>query len=210
MNYNPENKCLRTFGLLSIQLLSLVFSLWLQSDLFMIPNSLFHLLKILAKVFSRRALESYLPRLQEVIKSEIAKWCAEPGSVDVYAATRSLTFRIAIGVLLGLHLEEERINYLAQIFGQLMSNLFSLPIDAPFSGLRKVSVNNFTSTQQMHEQLWISFVFIQKHLLSFFGNRRMLTIGMSHEIVWQNNKHTNSVDGQCPQWKNSRLKDFLR
>lgn len=159
----------------------------------MIRNSLFHLLKILAKVFSRKALESYLPRLQEVIKSEIAKWCTEPGSVDVYAATRSLTFRIAIGVLLGLHLEEERIDYLAQIFGQLMSNLFSLPIDAPFSGLRKVRVNNFTSTQQMHEQLWISFVFIQKNFLPFFGNRSMLTVGMSHEIVWQNNKH----DQQC-------------
>lgn len=193
MNYNPENKCLWTFGLLSSWLLSLVFSFWLQSDLFMTQNSLFHLLKILAKVFSRRALESYLPRLQEVIKSEIAKWCAEPGSVDVYAATRSLTFRIAIGVLLGLHLEEERIDYLAHIFGQLMSNLFSLPIDAPFSGLRKVSVNNFTRTQQMHEQLWISFVFIQKHFLPFFRNRSMLTVGMSHEIVWQNNKH----DQQC-------------
>lgn len=151
MNYNSENKCLRTFGLLSSWLLSLVFTFWRQSDLFydlklfISPCSLFHLLKILAKVFSRRALESYLPRLQEVIKSEIAKWCAEPGSVDVYTATRSLTFRIAIGVLLGLHLEEERIDYLAQIFGQLMSNLFSLPIDAPFSGLRKVRVNNFTS-----------------------------------------------------------------
>lgn len=60
--------------------------------------------------------------------------------MDVYSATRSLTFRIAIGVLLGLRLDEQRIAYLAQVFGQLMSNLFSLPIDAPFSGLRKVRV----------------------------------------------------------------------
>ncbi|XP_029691536.1 cytochrome P450 26C1 isoform X2 [Takifugu rubripes] len=125
---------------------SLVCTQWPQSTRIILgPNALVNSIgelhkrkrKILAKVFSRKALESYLPRLQEVIKSEIAKWCAEPGSVDVYAATRSLTFRIAIGVLLGLHLEEERIDYLAQIFGQLMSNLFSLPIDAPFSGLRK-------------------------------------------------------------------------
>lgn len=163
MNCNPANKCLRTFGLSSSWLLSLVFSFWLQSDLFLTRNSLFHLFKILAKVFSRRALESYLPRVQEVIKSEIAKWCTEPGSVDVYSATRSLMFRIAIGVLLGLRLEEERIVYLEHIFGQLMSNLFSLPIDAPFSGLRKVRVNNFRNTQQIHEQPWICFVFIQKH-----------------------------------------------
>lgn len=94
--------------------------------------------KILAKVFSRSALESYLPRLQDVIKSEIAKWCSEPGAIDVYSAAKSLTFRIAVRVLLGLKLEEERIVYLAKIFEQLMNNLFSLPIDAPLSGLRKV------------------------------------------------------------------------
>lgn len=89
-------------------------------------------------MFSRGALESYLPRLQDVVKSEIAKWCSEPGAIDVYSAARSLTFRIAIKVLLGLQMEEERIVYLAQIFEQLMNNLFSLPIDAPLSGLRKV------------------------------------------------------------------------
>ncbi|XP_031434611.1 cytochrome P450 26B1 [Clupea harengus] len=93
--------------------------------------------KILAKVFSRGALETYLTRLQDVVKSEIAKWCAEASSVDVYAASKSLTFRIAVTVLLGLRLEEDHITYLSKIFDQLMNNLFSLPIDAPLSGLRK-------------------------------------------------------------------------
>lgn len=92
-------------------------------------------------MFSRGALEAYLPRLQDVIKSEIAKWCLESGAIDVYSAARSLTFRIAVGVLLGLQLEEEQIVYLAQIFEQLMNNLFSLPIDAPLTGLRKVRAN---------------------------------------------------------------------
>lgn len=95
--------------------------------------------KILAKVFSRGALETYLPRLQDIVKSEIAKWCSEPGPVDVYVAAKSLTFRIAVRVLLGLKMEEKRIVYLSKIFEQLMNNLFSLPIDAPMSGLRKVS-----------------------------------------------------------------------
>lgn len=89
-------------------------------------------------MFSRGALESYLPRLQDVIKAEIAKWVSEPGSIDVYGAAKSLTFRIAVRVLLGLQMEEERIVYLAKTFEQLMNNLFSLPIDTPFSGLRKV------------------------------------------------------------------------
>ncbi|XP_074532158.1 cytochrome P450 26C1 [Halichoeres trimaculatus] len=125
---------------------SLVCTQWPQSTRIILgPNTLVNSIgdlhkkkrKILAKVFSRGALESYLPRLQDVIKSEIAKWCSKPGAIDVYSAARSLTFRIAIRVLLGLQLEEERIVYLAQIFEQLMNNLFSLPIDAPLSGLRK-------------------------------------------------------------------------
>ncbi|XP_038588737.1 LOW QUALITY PROTEIN: cytochrome P450 26B1 [Micropterus salmoides] len=125
---------------------SLVCTQWPQSTRIILgPNTLVNSIgdlhkkkrKILAKVFSRGALESYLPRLQDVIKSEIAKWCSEPGTVEVYSAARSLTFRIAVRVLLGLQMEEERIVYLAQIFEQLMNNLFSLPIDAPLSGLRK-------------------------------------------------------------------------
>lgn len=111
--------------------------------------SLFNPFKVLAKVFSRGALESYLPRLQDVIKSEIAKWCSEPGAIDVYSAARSLTFRVAIRVLLGLQMEEERIVYLAQIFEQLMNNLFSLPIDAPLSGLRKVRRHEQTNVYQL-------------------------------------------------------------
>ncbi|XP_034408133.1 cytochrome P450 26B1 [Cyclopterus lumpus] len=125
---------------------SLVCTQWPQSTRIILgPNTLVNSIgelhkrnrKILAKVFSRGALESYLPRLQDVVKSEIAKWCSEPGAIDVYSAAKSLTFRIAVRVLLGLQMEEERIVFLAQIFEQLMNNLFSLPIDAPLSGLRK-------------------------------------------------------------------------
>nr|QLC36659.1 cytochrome P450 26B-like [Kryptolebias hermaphroditus] len=125
---------------------SLVCTQWPQSTRIILgPNTLVNSVgdlhkkkrKILAKVFSRGALESYLPRLQDVIKSEVAKWCSEPGAIDVYSSAKSLTFRIAVSVLLDLQLEEERIHYLAKIFEQLMNNLFSLPIDAPLSGLRK-------------------------------------------------------------------------
>ncbi|XP_037543032.1 cytochrome P450 26B1, partial [Nematolebias whitei] len=125
---------------------SLVCTQWpLSTRIILGPNTLVNSVgdvhkkkrKILAKVFSREALESYLPRLQDLIKSEVAKWCLEPGAVDVYSSAKSLTFRIAISVLLNLQLEEERILYLAEIFEQLMNNLFSLPIDAPLSGLRK-------------------------------------------------------------------------
>ncbi|XP_067310739.1 cytochrome P450 26C1 [Pseudorasbora parva] len=125
---------------------TLVCTQWPQSTRIILgPNTLVNSVgdlhkrkrKILAKVFSRGALEAYLIRLQDVVKSEIAKWCTVTGSVDVYAAAKSLTFRIAVQVLLGLHLDEQQIASLSKTFEQLMNNLFSLPIDTPISGLRK-------------------------------------------------------------------------
>ncbi|XP_023686617.1 cytochrome P450 26B1 isoform X1 [Paramormyrops kingsleyae] len=124
----------------------LVCTQWPQSTRIILgPNTLVNSIgdlhklkrKILAKVFSHGALETYIPRLQDIIKCEIAKWCSVAGPVNVYAAARSLTFRIAVRVLLGLNLEEAQVTYLSKIFEQLINNLFSLPIDVSFSGLRK-------------------------------------------------------------------------
>lgn len=96
--------------------------------------------QILAQAFSHAAFETYIPRLQHVIKREVAKWCLEPGSIDVYTATKALTFRIAVQVLLGLDAADAQMDYLSKTFEQLTDNLFSLPIDVSFSGLRKVSI----------------------------------------------------------------------
>ncbi|NXC70089.1 CP26C protein, partial [Anhinga anhinga] len=93
--------------------------------------------KILARVFSRTALESYLPRIQKVVSWELRGWCMEPGSIAVYSSTKTLTFRIAARILLGLRLEEKQFKDLAKTFEQLVENLFSLPLNIPFSGLRK-------------------------------------------------------------------------
>ncbi|NXT27313.1 CP26C protein, partial [Syrrhaptes paradoxus] len=93
--------------------------------------------KILARVFSRAALESYLPRIQKVVSWELRGWCMEPGSIAVYSSAKTLTFRIAAQILLGLRLEEKQFKNLAKTFEQLVENLFSLPLNIPFSGLRK-------------------------------------------------------------------------
>nr|XP_009934005.1 PREDICTED: cytochrome P450 26B1-like [Opisthocomus hoazin] len=92
---------------------------------------------ILARVFSRAALESYLPRIQKVVSWELRGWCMEPGSIAVYSSAKTLTFRIAARILLGLRLEEKQSQDLAKTFEQLVENLFSLPLNIPFSGLRK-------------------------------------------------------------------------
>ncbi|XP_041123795.1 cytochrome P450 26B1-like [Polyodon spathula] len=93
--------------------------------------------KILAKVFSHAALEAYIPRIQGVVRTEVESWCANRGSINVYPSAKALTFRIAVRVLLGLNVEDDHLDYLSKTFEQLMDNLFSLPLDVPFSGLRK-------------------------------------------------------------------------
>ncbi|XP_053306336.1 cytochrome P450 26C1 [Spea bombifrons] len=93
--------------------------------------------KIMAKVFSHSALESYLPRIQEAVSCELHGWCRDPGSTSVFPSAKTLTFRIAARILLGLSLAEQQFQEMAKVFEQLVENLFSLPLDIPFSGLRK-------------------------------------------------------------------------
>lgn len=94
--------------------------------------------QILARAFSRAALERYVPRLQGALRREVRSWCAARGPVAVYEAAKALTFRMAARILLGLRLDEAQCSELARIFEQFVENLFSLPLDVPFSGLRKV------------------------------------------------------------------------
>lgn len=89
-------------------------------------------------MFSRTALERYVPRLQGALRREVRSWCAVRGPVAVYQAAKAFTFRMAARILLGLRLDEARCAELARTFEQLVENLFSLPLDVPFSGLRKV------------------------------------------------------------------------
>lgn len=95
-------------------------------------------------MFSRPALEQYVPRLQGALRREVRSWCTPGQPVAVYEATKAFTFRMAACILLGLQLDEVRCTELARIFEQLMENLFSLPLDVPFSGLRKVVTSDLS------------------------------------------------------------------
>lgn len=94
--------------------------------------------QVLARVFSRAALERYVPRLQGALRREVRSWCAARRPVAVYDAAKALTFRMAARILLGLRLDEAQCAELSRTFEQFVENLFSLPLDVPFSGLRKV------------------------------------------------------------------------
>ncbi|MBW01310.1 Cytochrome P450 26C1, partial [Eschrichtius robustus] len=105
--------------------------------------------KILARVFNRAALERYVPRLQGALRREVRSWCATRGPVAVYEAAKALTFRMAARILLGLRLDEAQCSELSRTFEQFVENLFSLPLDVPFSGLRK----GIRARDQLHRHL---------------------------------------------------------
>nr|XP_061810703.1 cytochrome P450 26B1 isoform X2 [Nerophis lumbriciformis] len=95
------------------------------------------LLQVFAKVFSHEALESYLPKIQQVIQESLRVWSSNPEPINVYRESQRLSFTMAVRVLLGFRVSEEEMRHLFSTFQDFVNNLFSLPIDMPFSGYRK-------------------------------------------------------------------------
>ncbi|KAJ8382159.1 hypothetical protein SKAU_G00029370 [Synaphobranchus kaupii] len=93
--------------------------------------------KVFAKVFSHEALESYLPKIQQVIQETLRVWSSNPEPVNVYRESQRLSFHMAVRVLLGFRASDDEIRHLFNTFQVFVDNLFSLPIDLPFSGYRK-------------------------------------------------------------------------
>ncbi|XP_078717852.1 cytochrome P450 26B1-like isoform X1 [Lampetra fluviatilis] len=94
--------------------------------------------KVLTKVFSRAALESYAPGVARVVRAAVREWRARAGAeVRVYPACQALMFRVAVRVLLGLEPSPPDMATFSADFTQFVDNIFSLPVDLPFSGLRK-------------------------------------------------------------------------
>ncbi|KAI2523842.1 CYP26B1 isoform 4, partial [Pan troglodytes] len=95
------------------------------------------LLQVFSKIFSHEALESYLPKIQLVIQDTLRAWSSHPEAINVYQEAQKLTFRMAIRVLLGFSIPEEDLGHLFEVYQQFVDNVFSLPVDLPFSGYRR-------------------------------------------------------------------------
>ncbi|XP_043912621.1 cytochrome P450 26A1 [Protopterus annectens] len=96
--------------------------------------------KVILKAFSREAFQHYVPVIQEEVRGAVDRWLQNGACVLVYPELKRLMFRIAMRILLGF--ESYRINgederQLGEAFEEMIRNLFSLPIDVPFSGLYK-------------------------------------------------------------------------
>ncbi|CAO2605661.1 Cytochrome P450 26B1, partial [Lemmus lemmus] len=95
------------------------------------------LLQVFSKIFSHEALESYLPKIQLVIQDTLRAWSSQPEAINVYQEAQRLTFRMAVRVLLGFSIPEEDLGHLFEVYQQFVDNVFSLPLDLPFSGYRR-------------------------------------------------------------------------
>uniref|UniRef100_K7GIV2 Cytochrome P450 26A1 n=1 Tax=Pelodiscus sinensis TaxID=13735 RepID=K7GIV2_PELSI len=107
-----------------------------------------HRKKVIMKAFSREALQHYVPGIQEEVSACLARWLRSAGScLLVYPEVKRLMFRIAMRILLGFepgHAGRDSEQQLLEAFEEMIRNLFSLPIDVPFSGLyRGLRARNF-------------------------------------------------------------------
>lgn len=101
------------------------------------------ILQAIMKAFSREALEHYIPVIQEEVRSALRDWLQRDACVLVYPEMKRLMFRIAMRILLGFQPDQIKTDeqQLVEAFEEMIKNLFSLPIDVPFSGLYRVSDN---------------------------------------------------------------------
>lgn len=92
------------------------------------------------RAFSREALELYIPVIQEEVRVAVKEWLDKNSCVLVYPEMKRLMFRIAMRILLGFKPEQIKTDeqQLVEAFEEMIKNLFSLPIDVPFSGLYRV------------------------------------------------------------------------
>ena len=99
--------------------------------------------QVIMRAFSREALQCYVPVIAEEVGNCLEQWlsCGERGLL-VYPQVKRLMFRIAMRILMGcesrLASGGEAEQQLVEAFEEMTRNLFSLPIDVPFSGLYRV------------------------------------------------------------------------
>ncbi|XP_013882847.1 cytochrome P450 26A1 [Austrofundulus limnaeus] len=93
--------------------------------------------KAIMRAFCRDSLQLYIPEIQEEVQAVVSQWLLKDSLVLVYPEMKRLMFRVAMRVLLGFKPDQIRLDeqQLLEAFEEMIKNLFSLPIDVPFSGL---------------------------------------------------------------------------
>lgn len=89
--------------------------------------------------------------IQEEVHCAITDWLQRDTPVLVYPEMKRLMFRIAMRILLGFEPDQIKRDEqeLVEAFEEMIKNLFSLPIDVPFSGLYRVNITQYDTNQFM-------------------------------------------------------------
>ncbi|ELS00074.1 cytochrome P450 [Gloeocapsa sp. PCC 73106] len=90
--------------------------------------------KLLYQAFQPRALESYLPKMEEITRQYFQKW-TDLGEFTWYREIRDYTFDIASSLLVGT--EGGSQTPLADLYTEWVKGLFSLPIPLPWTTFGK-------------------------------------------------------------------------
>lgn len=110
------------------------------------------------RAFSRDALQHYVPVIQEEVSACLARWLGAAGPcLLVYPEVKRLMFRIAMRILLGFQPRQaspDGEQQLVEAFEEMIRNLFSLPIDVPFSGLYRVRLTVGQGTGESRGEGW--------------------------------------------------------
>lgn len=130
------------------------------------------------RAFSRDALEHYIPVIQEEVRSAVREWLEKDSYVLVYPEMKRLMFRIAMRILLGFDPDQIKTDEqeLVEAFEEMIKNLFSLPVDVPFSGLYRVSSGALNS----NSMTFLNNVFriLSGPKLMFKKNTHLLSTGI--------------------------------
>ena len=93
--------------------------------------------KALVKTLSGSALSGYVPIIQEVTRLYIRKWCRQKCIMGC-PEFKKMNFEVSSRVLVGFQMVENELESLMGVFETFISNLFSLPLNIPGFGFRRV------------------------------------------------------------------------
>ena len=87
----------------------------------------------------QEALASYTPRIHQLVHENLVNW-SKKDNILGFVESKSLAFHVSSRVLLGLDLNEGDALSALKSFETFINCIFSMPVDLPGSGLRKVKL----------------------------------------------------------------------
>lgn len=92
--------------------------------------------KLFTAAVGPASLESFVPRVNEVMDAYMARWGAA-GRVEMYSESRRMGVDLAVDVITGLHIRQSDPAWLKERLGTFMQGLYGIPLALPGTDLSK-------------------------------------------------------------------------